>query len=118
MEGCLTSLAYALVAGLPETAKKLLCTSYRIDALEVSQLLDRASAILKDDTAAAELIVSAAKPEQLCTVLISAKDSQSNIVCHRCGGANSLASIVRVDELGKVEAGEEKTPYGVIAVTS
>lgn len=91
MEGCLASLACVLLAGLSAHVRKMLPTSYRIDALEVSDLLDRASAILKDDTAAAKLIVSEAEPVQLCNVLVYAKDSQSDIACHRCGSANSLA---------------------------
>lgn len=62
-----------------------------MDALDGNQLLDRARAILKDDTPAAELIVAAAKPEQLVTDLTSTNDTQSDISCHSCSGANHLA---------------------------
>lgn len=47
-----------------------------MDTLDVNQLLDQASAILKeDDTPAVELIVAAEKPEQLGTDLTSANDN-------------------------------------------
>lgn len=65
--------------------------SSRMDALDGNQLLDRARVILKDDTLAAELIVSAAKPGQLVTDLTSINHTHSDISCYSCSGANHLA---------------------------
>lgn len=70
----------AFVAGLPKQVKRLLCTSFLMDTLDVNQLLERARITLKDKLVA-ELIVTAAKPEQLSIESTSTNDPQSDIVC-------------------------------------
>lgn len=62
-------IACAFVAGLSEHARKLLRSTFRMDAQDVNQLSDRPRAIAEDDTPAAELNVAAAKTEQLGNTL-------------------------------------------------
>lgn len=62
-----------------------------MDALDVNHLSEQTRAILMDDTPVVELMVAAAKPEQMITDATPKNDPLSDVACSRCGGANHLA---------------------------
>lgn len=84
-------LACAFVAALPEDKGCLFRASSRMDTLDVNHLSEQTRAILNDDTPVVQLMVSAAKPEQMVTDAIPNNDPLIDVASHRCSGADYLA---------------------------
>ena len=84
-------IACAFVSGLPPRVRQLLRSTSRMDAMTLSQLLDRARAILTDSEESEEPVVAAAQRSRTDPEEPPNDRRSSDIVCYRCSGLNHMA---------------------------
>ena len=93
-------LGCAFVAGLPESAKHALQTGARMESLALSEIVDRARAILRRDDAVPEVAAALAnqrpfrqmQPAHPAAVSSEPADIRSaSVTCYACGQPNHLA---------------------------
>lgn len=83
-----TALACAFVAGLPDAVRQLLRAGTRIEAMTLSQILERARAVLTEDSHSAAAVIprqSLPRPRDRVPVV------PQNYTCFNCGLPNHLA---------------------------
>lgn len=83
-----SAMACVFVQGLPDPVKSLLRSSARADDMSLEELLARARAIIKDETAEREPVVAAVQPSQTPR---SSLDMGPLVTCYECNGPNHFA---------------------------
>ena len=78
-------LAYAFVAGLPDTATQLLRAGSRMEEMPIDQILTRARAVLADEVGVAAAVSA------MTGAGASVKRANSTLLCYQCNQPNHLA---------------------------
>ena len=84
-----TGLACAFVAGLPDTARSILRAGSRMESMNISQILDRARAVLVDDGSSSGSGVAAVSVSR--STRPTGQPEVSTPTCHNCGQLNHYA---------------------------
>lgn len=85
------ALAYKFLSGLPAGAKQLLRATSNMASLPLSDLVDRARTIMKDDSAVREPVVAAAQAPPSGDGPSQRPNSRGEIVCYRCNERGHMA---------------------------
>lgn len=85
------ALAYKFLSGLPAGAKQLLRATSTMSSLPLSDLVDRARTIMKDDSTVQEPVVAVAQAPPSGEGPSQGPSPQGDVICYRCNGRGHMA---------------------------